>query len=274
MPRTAIFSDIDGTLLDSAHQVTPRTRAAIEAVQRAGVPFVIVTARGISGTYPLLEQQGITCTVVTYSGGVILDEACNVIHHHGLTRAQAQEVVDFAEAEHLPMTWSAYSFEDWVAPDASDPRLIAEERIVMAEAREGTIASIERDEVQKILCLCTQGETAMVERRLKERFPEFAIAVSSETLIEVMPAGSSKAGAVRTLCELWDLDPADAIAFGDNYNDLPMLEAVGRGYLMGNAPVELLAAASLVAPDNDHDGVARVLESLGLAPGTDGAGSI
>ncbi len=274
MPRTAIFSDIDGTLLDSAHQVTTRTRAAIEAVQRAGVPFVIVTARGISGTYPLLEQQGITCTVVTYSGGVILDEARNVIHHHGLTRAQAQKVVDFAEAERLPMTWSAYSFEDWVAPDAGDPRLIAEERIVMAEAREGTIASIERDEVQKILCLCTQGETAAVERRLKERFPEFAIAVSSETLIEVMPAGSSKAGAVRTLCELWDLDPADAIAFGDNYNDLPMLEAVGRGYLMGNAPVELLAAASLVAPDNDHDGVARVLESLGLAPGTDGAGSI
>ena len=66
MPRTAIFSDIDGTLLDSAHQVTTRTRAAIEAVQRAGVPFVIVTARGISGTYPLLELLGITCTVVTF----------------------------------------------------------------------------------------------------------------------------------------------------------------------------------------------------------------
>lgn len=265
MPKTAVFSDIDGTLLDSAHQVTSRTRAAIEAVQRAGAPFVIVTARGLSGTYPLLEQQNITCTVVTYSGGVILDEGRNVIHHHGLTRAQAQAVVDFVEAERLPMTWSAYSFEDWVAPDKRDPRLIQEERIVMAEAREGSIASIERDEVQKILCLCTQGETAGVERRLKERFPEFAIAVSSETLIEVMLAGSSKAGAVRTLCDLWGLDPADAIAFGDNYNDLPMLEAVGHGYLMGNAPVELLERASLVALGNDEDGVARVLEDRVLS---------
>ena len=94
MPATAVFSDIDGTLLNSASQVTPRTRRAIAAVQAAGIPFVIVTARGISGTYPLLEQQEISCTVVTYSGGVILDEARNVIHHHGLTRAQAQEVVD------------------------------------------------------------------------------------------------------------------------------------------------------------------------------------
>ena len=43
-----------------------------------------------------------------------------------------------------------------------------------------------------------------------------------------------------------------------------MLEAVGRGYLMGNAPSELLACASLVAPTNDEDGVAHVLEHLGL----------
>lgn len=264
MPAMAVFSDIDGTLLNSAHQVTSRTRAAIRALQEAGAPFVIVTARGISGTYPLLEQQGISCTVVTYSGGVILDERRNVIHHHGLTRAQAQEVVDFAEGEGLDMTWSAYSFEDWVAPDKGDPRLVAEERIVMAEAREGTIASIERDEVQKILCLCTPGSTASVERRLKGRFPELAIATSSETLIEVMPTGTSKAQAVRTLCELWGIDPADAVAFGDNHNDVPMLEAVGRGYLMANAPAELLARAPLLAPGNDEDGVARVLEDLRL----------
>lgn len=266
MPVTAVFSDIDGTLLDPTSQVTPRTRRAVAEVQEAGVPFVIVTARGISGTYPLLEQQGIACTVVAYSGGVILDEARNVIHHHGLTRAQAQEVVDFVEAEGLDMTWSAYSFEDWVAPDKGDERLRAEERIVMAEAREGSVSSIERDEVQKILCLCSRGATAGVESRLRERFPELSVAISSETLVEVMPAGTTKAGAVRTLCGLWGIDPADAVAFGDNYNDVPMLEAVGRGYLMGNAPAELLGRMPLHAPDNAHDGVARTLEDLGLVP--------
>ena len=158
MPKTAVFSDIDGTLLNSEHRITPRTRAAIEAVRAAGVPFVIVTARGITATYPLLEQEGITCAVVAYSGGVILDEVRNVIHHHGLTRAQAQELVEFAEAEGLDMTWSAYSFEDWVCPDRSDPRIQEEERIVMAQAREGDIASIERDEVQKVLCPLWGGQ--------------------------------------------------------------------------------------------------------------------
>ena len=264
-PHTAVFSDIDGTLLNSEHRVTPRTRRAIAQTQAAGVPFVIVTARGITGTYPLLEQNDISCTVVTYSGGVILDERRNVIYHHGLTRAQAQEVVEFAEAEGLDMTWSAYSFEAWVAPDKGDPRLREEERIVMAQAREGSVASIERDEVQKVLCLCNPEKTDEIEQRLRERFPGLAIAKSSDTLIEVMRAGSTKAQAVRTLCDLWGIDPSDAVAFGDNYNDVPMLEAVGRGYLMGNAPAELLGRMPLHAPGNDCDGVAQVLHDLGLA---------
>ena len=88
---------------------------------------------------------------------------------------------------------------------------------------------------------------------------------SSPTLLEFMPAGTTKAVAVRTLCELWGIDPADAYAFGDSSNDMPMLEAVGHGYLMGNASDELLASAPRVAPSNDEDGVARVLERLGLA---------
>ena len=264
-PRTVVFSDIDGTLLDSHHRITPDTERAIRKVEASGVPFVIVTARGITGTYPLLDEYGIECPVVTYSGGVILDEGRNVIHHHGLTRAQAQEVVDFVEAEGLDMTWSAYSFEDWVAPDTSDERLREEERVVMARAREGTIASIERDEVQKVLCLCNPVHTDEIERRLRERFPQHSIAKSSDVLIEVMKAGSTKAEAVRTLCGIWGVSPADAIAFGDSYNDVPMLEAVGRGYLMANAPADLLERIPLHAPDSDHDGIARVLSDLGLA---------
>lgn len=263
--RTAIFCDIDGTLLDSHGNITPLTRRAIRTVEDAGIPFVIVTARGISGTYPLLEQQGISCPVVTYSGGVILDEERRVLVHQGLTKREAQEVVSFYEAEGFDMTWGAYSFEDWVAPDANDPRLQNEERVVMAMAREGGIDSIERDEVQKILCMCNPACTDEIERRLKERFPMHAIAQSSAHLIEVMPSGTSKANAVRTLCRLWGIDPVHAIAFGDSYNDVPMLEAVGKGYLMTNAPEPLLERMPLHTPaDNDHDGIYHTLLDLGL----------
>lgn len=262
--KTVVFSDIDGTLLNSHHKITPRTRWAIEQLTARDIPFVVVTARGITGTYPVLEQNGIVCPVITYSGGVILDEQRRVIDHHGLTKAQAQAVVDFADAEGLDMIWNAYSFEDWVVPDKSDARVRNEEAIVMAEAREGTIASIERDEVQKLLCICDPAQTKAIERKLKERFPDLSIMLSSDILIEIMQTGTTKAGAVRRLCELWDVDPAHALAFGDNYNDVPMLEAVGSGYLMANAPQELLDRMPLHTASNDEDGIAVVLERLGL----------
>ena len=69
---------------------------------------------------------------------------------------------------------------------------------------------------------------------------------------------------MRRLCDLWGVDPADAIAFGDNYNDVPMLEAVGQGYLMANAPAELLDRLPLHTASNDEDGIAAALEKLGL----------
>ena len=264
LAKTIVFSDIDGTLLDSNHRILPRTRGAIERLQAGGVPFVIITARGITGTYPMLEQNGISCTVVCYSGGVILDRDRNVIYHHGFDKRTATEVVSFMQDSGMPAAWGAYSFEEWVVGDRGDPRIRNEERIVMATSREGTIDSIERDEIQKLLLICDPAATVRIEAALRERFRDLAIMRSSDVLIEVMPCGASKAGAVRTLCDLWDVDPADAIAFGDNYNDMPMLEEVGRGYLMGNAPLELLAAFPRHTADNDHDGIAVALEGLAL----------
>jgi hypothetical protein len=53
--------------------------------------------------------------------------------------------------------------------------------------------------------------------------------------------------------------PTDSFAFGDNLNDLEMIQAAGLGVAMGNAHADLKRAARLVAPSNDEDGVAAVL---------------
>lgn len=69
---------------------------------------------------------------------------------------------------------------------------------------------------------------------------------SSETLLEVMEYGVTKAKAVRTLCDFFGIDIRDTIAFGDNYNDVDMLEAVGHGVVMG----AILGTAVIVVGSN------------------------
>ena len=87
---------------------------------------------------------------------------------------------------------------------------------------------------------------------------------SSEILLEVMAGGVNKAKAVRWLCGFWGVDIREAIAFGDYYNDLEMLEAAGYGTAMGNAPEDIRKKVGRITKDNDHDGIYYALEELGL----------
>lgn len=55
---------------------------------------------------------------------------------------------------------------------------------------------------------------------------------------------------------------ADTIAFGDNFNDLDMLEVVGQGYVMANGPEAVREAIGRITADNNSDGIALVVEGL------------
>ena len=79
-----------------------------------------------------------------------------------------------------------------------------------------------------------------------------------------MAGGINKAKAVKYLCDLRKIPLTSTIAFGDNYNDLEMLEAVGCGVLMGNAPSELQKHFSFVTKSNDQDGIFQAFKELGV----------
>ena len=85
------------------------------------------------------------------------------------------------------------------------------------------------------------------------------------SIVDILPAGCSKASALRHLAEIRGVDMRDVMAIGDNWNDVPMLEAAGYPILMSNAPEDLKARALrqrwTIAPSNDEDGVAQTIES-------------
>lgn len=254
-----VFSDVDGTLLNSEHKITPATLAALNRLHEEKIPFVIISARSPSGIYPIVEEYGLHCAIVSYSGSLILDEERQVVYHRGMPRADAAAILAFAEEQRFNMTWCAYSFDQWITPDRTEPRIIREETIVKATAQQGTLDDVTADEVHKLLFICDPACTDAIEATLKARFPQHSIVKSSPILLEIMPGGTTKARAVQTLCDLWDISTANAAAFGDNYNDVEMLELVGHGWLMSNAPAPLLEHLPHHTADHDHDGIAAVL---------------
>ena len=85
-------------------------------------------------------------------------------------------------------------------------------------------------------------------------------------ILDILPAGCSKASALEQLAELRGCTLADVMAIGDNWNDLPMLQAAGQAILMANAPEELHQLARQggwhIGPTNDEDGVAVAIEAV------------
>ncbi len=259
-----VFSDVDGTLLNSERQITALTEKAIKELKKRDIPFVIISARSPSGIYPILNEYDFKCPIISYSGALILDENRNILFNKGMDKSNAKEMIEFIENNHFDMAWCVYSLDEWIVKDKNDPRIIREETIVKAKAAQGSIDSITDDKVNKILCICDPKKILETEEKMKKAFPDYSIAKSSDTLLEVMESGITKATAINTLCSRWNMDIKNAIAFGDNYNDVEMLEAVGHGFLMGNAPNELKKRFKTHTYDNNHDGIYYALLEMGL----------
>ena len=262
--KKIVFSDVDGTLLNSEHKITPLTVQAIKTLKEKDIPFVIISARSPSGIYPILKEYNFSCPIISYSGSLILDENRNVLYHHGMKKEAAAEIITFLEKQNYDMTYSIYSLDQWIAKNTADARIIREENIVKAKAMQGTLDDVTDDEVNKILCICNPEQTLQIEEALKQAFPQYSIVKSSDILIEIMENGITKAAAVEKLCEILKISTENAVAFGDNYNDVEMLEAAGCGFLMGNAPEPLKARIQNHTDDNNHDGIYHALKKLDM----------
>ncbi|MBI4065286.1 HAD-IIB family hydrolase [Candidatus Gottesmanbacteria bacterium] len=80
--------------------------------------------------------------------------------------------------------------------------------------------------------------------------------------IGVTNATATKLHGIVTIAKMLSLKTEDTIGVGDGYNDYPLLSACGLKVAMGNAVPELKAIADFIAPTDEEDGVATVIEKF------------
>ena len=265
MSYKIVFSDVDGTLLDTGHKMLPGTKKAIESLKKSGIPFVIVSGRGPTGIYPIFADNNFSCPLISFSGTLILDEDRKIVYETGFDRERMRQIVEVLETFEPDLSWNIYSRERWIVKDTKDPRVMEEAAIIKAQPEEGNVDSLPEDAyIGKALCICEPAMILEIEKALKNAFPELSIMLSSERLIEIMPPGITKGTAIRELCRLWNIPLEETLAFGDHYNDVAMLETVGMPVLMGNAPEELKNRFTYITDDCDHEGIQQALVKLGM----------
>lgn len=263
-----IFSDVDGTILPRGGEISARTKAAVQESMSRGVPFVISSGRWYVSALPVARTLGIdsyeNAFMLIANGGAIVRMDGSIVKEW-LTPADearhAYEIMKKYDVMRNAFVRNAVYRVNTRAiskkPRGLDGYMGDYYRIVNDD-----VEIFEREGLNNPYKLEAYGEDLDVMAKLKQELLDEGFSVSSAYAdnMEIMHGGYGKGTAVKWLCEYLGVDPQDAMAFGDNTNDRSMLEAVGWPCAVENAVEELKAAARIVTPRCDEDGVAQVIE--------------
>lgn len=251
---TVVASDLDDTLLQPDGSLSGRTADAIRAWLDSGRRFVVATGRPPRSVGERLPEFLHVVPWICYNGAEIrLND--KVIYRHFIPGSTLGALVD-AVLTDFPDTTIGIEIDDllWLnRPRGREPHNVHHR---VADLRE-----IVHLPTAKVLLFSDQLDTLLegiaplpagVRLMPSGRYP----------FVQLMAEGADKVTALRHLLAAWGESLDHVVAFGDDINDVDLLQAAGLGVAVANAFPGALHACRRVAPANTDDGVAQVLEEL------------
>ena len=260
--------DMDGTLLTSDKRMSARTIEALHRIADRGVHVCLSTGRAAVELEDYRDDmQGTIGLASLLSGGHILDLASRTtiaalpfetdtalaIAQQGL-RENAMVVV-------LTTTQTATLAKDVERMDQLGLGIYKPLYRRHCNMCDDVLAFIadHRQEVCKVNLYHPSQDARDRSAAQLAKLPIQA-AYSEAASLECSPLGVSKASGLQMLCDHVGIGIESAVAVGDGLNDLDVLRVAGLSVAMGNAADEVKALADVVVADNDHDGIAEVVE--------------
>ncbi|MEH2323799.1 MAG: Cof-type HAD-IIB family hydrolase [Nostoc sp.] len=261
--------DIDGTIAGHSNTISEPVKQAIIAAQARGIKVAIATGRMYRSALRFHQYIGSTLPLMAYQGAWIQDPITQKIHRHWVvSREIAHQLLDYFEQPELRSLLSVHFYinDQLYVREVTRETQIYAERSDITAIPVGDLRQTLTNEPTKILALC--DDTDVIDKLLgnlrRQYTPaELYLTTSVATFFEATNASVNKGTAVRYLAEeLLGLEIANVMAIGDNFNDVEMLEYVGLGVAMGNAPPGVQAIAQWVAPSVEEDGAAVAIEKF------------
>ena len=260
--------DVDGTILDSAGRISSRTIKALESASQKGAYVVLATGRDWHGTKYLLEEVPEIAYCICVNGVEVRARDGEIHFSLEIDIDLVKRVINVVRENISGVSFGA----------SIDGLFVGEEKVCsslpVTEGIVGTYPVRIVDDLSAELNSNIQDLVIFHEKYVqdigklyrqvlditKQYQGELLVALSGLPMIELLPRGSGKHAGLAWLANLLNIDQADVVAFGDNLNDLTMLEWAGFGVAMGNASPELFKYADQVTFTNDQDGVAAWIE--------------
>lgn len=261
-PVRLVVSDVDGTLVDKAKQLTPGIVAAVERVRAAGIGFTIISARPRSGMMPIADALAIDDPMGAFNGGTIFRRDGSVMVQHRIDPDIVETM--FALVGDAAVDRWVFADDRWYA-STDHGHHVDSERIASNQAPIVTsdFTSL-YDRADKLTFVSDDPALLSgLHEQAAAAFGTRATVVQSQTYyLDVTALAANKGDGVTLLAEAMDT-PLPAVAvIGDQGNDVAMFERAGLSVAMGQGPAEVRAKADFTTSGNDQDGVARAIDEI------------
>ncbi|MBI1277287.1 MAG: Cof-type HAD-IIB family hydrolase [Anaerolineaceae bacterium] len=274
-PIKLVAIDLDGTLLNTNHEMTERTEKTLKAVMGHGVKVIIATGKTFFSSREIIKRLG-TNTPGIYNQGTITFNSDGTVHSQQvIDKTLARQVITYAEER------------DYVLGVYSGTRILVRKMTQrMAELTThfhepmpeavGPLQNIlDTTPVNKIIAFYP-GDARRIQAlrwQLSMQIGSGARLMSAgiPDELELLPTNASKGTALKVLLKEMGIPASQTMTIGDGENDIEMLEVAGLGVAMGNANAHVKSVANVTTKTNDEDGVAEAVEKYVLAPITKAA---
>ena len=257
--------DLDGTLLtpQPTKHITSRTRQALSRAAAAGIILVIATGQNLAVLRHVCADLPLQGPQIIENGAVIADMQGTIYHEMPFPGEFVLPVLDTLRRLNF---YRAYHTLHRVYVDKDTPRARTWYRPPVPPAIEvDDLASLYPIPCVKIVGI---GEESKIRGRRQELETLFEgklyVTQSSFDLVEFLHPAVSKGNALKAIAADLHIRPEEIVAFGDNHNDIGMLQFAGLGVAMGNAHDEVKSMADYVTASNAEDGVAKAIEEIVL----------
>ncbi|MHC5269908.1 Cof-type HAD-IIB family hydrolase [Enterococcus sp. LJL98] len=263
MTKKLIAIDLDGTTLNNQSLISQRTASVLKKAQAAGHYVSIATGRPYRMSAHFYQQLMLDTPMVTFNGALVHKPNAVWPYERELSIQREVAFEILAQKERLHLDFVAAENRETFFIDRLDNfegEFFATEKITEANLFHNL-----KTNPTSLLVKTQHHVSEKVSASLIEQFKE-EVDVRTwggpNAILEIVPKGVQKAMAVSVIADSLDIHPKDIVAFGDEHNDVELLDYAGWGVAMKNGTEQLKGVANdITEQTNDEDGLANYLET-------------
>ena len=261
-----IATDIDGTILPRGGVISETTRRVARLCRERGVAFVIASGRWCITAQEVardVDADSIAPVIIANGGAVVAPDGMP-LHEWTMRPEDVQKTYEILKRHDVMINSfvrnGLYRLNTRaLGPSAAgilkhylgeDFRIVSDDQAAFEERALSRVYKMEA---------IVEDEARLT--RVRAELEEAGLSVTSSYWrnLEIMSPGMGKGTAVKWLARQMGVTMDQCMAFGDNTNDMDMMDAVGWPVAVENAVEELKAHARIIAPSSEQDGVAQVI---------------